>query len=1011
MSQTQTRYRLGVTLMSVVGVSAVSFVMCVGVPCLPLGLRYGVHAPSCPSGAPRVRLSADAHGIVRGGEGWVTVSTSLAAPFDDVLDGEVSSHPMRWGVAHELTLIDDEGAIVPGFEVRDWDGDEALVYVPAVPDADYRLRVEARSGIGDVTVDLPLPLYAPAVGHVLSDRPLYRPGDTVNVRSLLVARDDQRPLDGRPGIWKIYDPNQQEMLVERDRAGAWGIADTTFPLSDDAAVGAWTIAWVSGATEVRSTFDVRPFVLPRLTVTAAPEKSWYAIGGVPTLSGVATYASGAPVAGAVVEVTLTSRCSWPIPIAWEDPRVTRTDASGRFTASWGDVPADLVGKADLFARVKVTDPVAGEVVEGGAGVVLSQRPLLVDAVTDLGGLVGKYNNRVYLRVTRPDGAPLRDSPLVVGPAWDPEAPRKEARTDVDGVAALQIDPGDPVTVVIPAMPVRPRPMVPDAPRVTRAVELLSSRAADLDLRRAFDALTPEIARCGDWVRGPGSASVVLIADGSGGVRPTASKDAPLDQCVAAAMRPLRVAPGALGVWSVDWSVPDTLRPSLDLKTELPVGNGVATRLGDAAARARRCLPMGIGIDGAEVITGVVVAATGDRRLSVTTRLAPGGTGLSAAALSCVAASFQGIDVGAPLTGPVSGGFVASLSVPRPPGAHQPGPTTTLGYELEVAVVDEPSQRGRVVVEPGAVPPLRLRPEPSIVRPGDRVTMEFVRSPEYYGQIPEHLRLYHQGREIAKEDVDVEAGSVVFEVPSDVLGFVSAEWDGARAVVLVERPARFGVTLGSDAAVYRPGDVARLTVTTKIGDAPVAAGVSLAGVDSTLGQLAPLPGPDAMAGLVVGATSHAPAFGVFDAGALARGAIRGENAARAALLRVATIEELRPGDEPVSASSSSPDDTPDRMAAGFYRALLAAQAQVDAWEASAGPGDQLTYPVMFELWQAGLDALEAAGTPAVDGFDRPIRLEHLPPLWAEQANPRSLVSDATRIPEDTTSWELFLWEQR
>ena len=75
---------------------------------------------------------------------------------------------------------------------------------------------------------MPLALYAPALAHVATDRPLYKPGQEVLLRSVLLKRTDLSPLDGRPGRWRILAPDGTEMHTERSKAGAFGVFAIVF---------------------------------------------------------------------------------------------------------------------------------------------------------------------------------------------------------------------------------------------------------------------------------------------------------------------------------------------------------------------------------------------------------------------------------------------------------------------------------------------------------------------------------------------------------------------------------------------------------------------------------------------------------------------------------------------------------------------------------------------------------------------------------------------------------------
>ena len=193
--------------------------LCIGYPCMSTGLRYGVWLEQCPATDLRLRATVVASGLIRGDKGAITVS-----PVAMWLDGEgPHAYAMEQGFTRgarvTLELRDEEdrpldGMVVHGFERS---GNQLLssVTLPELEDGDYKMHATVATGFETRELDLDLPLYAPALVHVMTDRPLYKPGQEVLLRSVLLKRTDQTPLDGRPGRWRILSPSGLEMLVER----------------------------------------------------------------------------------------------------------------------------------------------------------------------------------------------------------------------------------------------------------------------------------------------------------------------------------------------------------------------------------------------------------------------------------------------------------------------------------------------------------------------------------------------------------------------------------------------------------------------------------------------------------------------------------------------------------------------------------------------------------------------------------------------------------------------------
>ena len=1017
---------IGLPVLSL-GLTAVCVGMCAGVPCFSTGLRYGIWADECPAGDLRIGASVQASGLLRGADdGWVWVN-----PYARVLHGDgsgawASEEPMYRGRSATIELVDGDGVVVPMSIVEQIDEGPGIgfrVKLPEFADGDYTLRAHVTS-FEDIDVAVSLPFYAPAIAHLMTDRPLYKPGQDVLLRSVMFRRTDLVPLEGRPGKWHVTSPDGTEMLVEKDKAGSYGVADSSFPLDDRAQVGEWTAMWTSGTAQDVVKFDVRPFRLPRFSVEAKPNATWYTRGDKVIVEGTAKYSSGAPVKDAPVQVDVALASGrWPMPLAWEQPFVGTTDAYGKFSIPIGNVPADLIEKNTLSARVTVTEA-AGETIVGGTSIVLSQYDLIAEAVTELGdGLVGGFNNRAYLRLSKPDGAPIADTDVKVTPWWDASAKPFTGRTDVDGVAALQLDPGDPVTVVIDAPPYRPRPLTPEQPYLSSATEAMDGRDLDLDERRTVDRLLADVGACGDYASGSGTVDIGVRVDAGGNVQKVMTEAGLLQRCVADVMQRAKFPSGDVRTYVLSWYVPDSLRPSLSGSADVAYGDGfdATDAFDEAALRARRCIPRGTGIDGSEVLRIHWSIDQGSKAITTAFAHTDGeenddgqmitGGGLSPGVLQCVRGAFGGMSVPEVAEGDAMGTASYALSVPSQDDAR-PQATTTTGYQLRVEAIADKALvgMGPIILNPGAVPDLRIRASETLLHPGENVEFDLIRGPNFSATIPEKMWLYDGTVAIVEATVDPKARKVAFTIPTDKDGFLYTEFNGVRSVVWVEPKARLEVALSTDQATYRPGESAKLTITTTAGGSPTAAGVGLVGVDATLAQLAPLLGPQEYGRVTVRETADRPAFGAFDPRALVLGEVRGENAAKAAVMRITGLPMDAAGDDRLSGSEKTVDHDLETLTTSFYRALSQVTDDVHAWEAGAASGDVMTDEKMVDFWDNALATCRSNGKPAVDAFGRPLTLNLLPYDLLMQVDPRQVVSDATKLPEDITAWDRFVAEK-
>lgn len=991
--------------------------LCTGYPCVSTGLRHGIWLDQCPASDLRASAELSAQDLVRGH--WGRAKLTVTARWMDSLDADGREQSARIGHSDvRIDLLDSEGELVPGLELRepDWSGDALRVQLklPTVPDGDYRLRATVDTGFETVEVLAPLALYTPALVHLVSDRPLYKPGQEVLLRAAVLARTDATPVEDRPGVWSIRAPDGTEMLREKARTDAWGVVPTTFPLATDAEEGTWYATWSTGADERSLSFDVRPFELPRYTVDVEPSASWYTVDDQLRLEGSATYTNGAPVADARVEVRLIPQEGrWPLPLAWEEVRKGTTDGSGRFRFDFGEVPADLLERNVYTASVSVVDE-AGERRTGSASLVFSEDDLQVESVTAFaGGLIADFNNRAYLRVTRPDGSPLAETDLAVRNPYRPEAAPMTARTDVDGVASLQLDPGDPVTIVHPAPPQRIRPFEPEEVRLQRGQRQPGSESLSMVERRALDQLHPALALCGDLTRSASNTPVTVQVDAAGRMAEAVGQPTPLGRCVEAAMTGLRLPPGPVRTYELNWVIPDSLRPAFTVQNTSSAASGPAVReaLDRALLRARRCFARGEGISGSVPLEAHWSTRAGSERVGIALSR-PGGHGLAAGTLACAERTLTDVRLEQPAEQDGLGVAELRLDVPQPPGSARPQALTVTGFQLQVDAREGEERIGRTTVDfhPGVLPPLRMRVGPALAKPGETLAVELLRGPDHRGSLPRHVRLLDGSKELAKVPVDRKTRRADVPLPADVEGFLRLEAGPASSVVFVQPTDALSVQLASDDDAYAPGEQAQLTVTTRAGEQPVSASVTLVGVDRALGELAPLTAPDDWGEVMVRAEGE-EAFGRFGPRALQLGRVRGENAARAAVMLVSSLPTDVAGDRPATAYASAHPPVEEALITAFYRGLEALVARVRAWERTAPPEARLEPATVAGLWEEVLAEARSTEAPLVDGYGRPLTLGLLPADLLAQLEPGRVVADATRLPEDVVNWNVWVEENR
>ncbi len=980
--------------------------------CRATYLKYGLEMQTCTDG--NIRQTADLHvsNLRRGAPG--SVDFTATAHFTVAEADSVRTTNVPHVEPITLTLYDAKKKPTP--MPVSWSGETtqvAMLTLPVeLPDGDYTLHADYTSALGKGSIDLALPLYTPARVHVITDRPLYEPGNSVKFRAVVLRARDLAPLDGRPGKWVVTDPEGNTLLEENAAATDWGVVAGSFPLDRGAQVGEWHVSWSSAAATDVVAFEVKPFTLPRFRVDATASKSFYGPGDTPAIKGNVIYASGAPVADAQVDIRWDYAGDWPMPTDWIDkvlPKHAISAATGRFDLAMPKIPADLVGTATLQAHLSAIDA-AGDRVESNVSVLLSQDGIAVSTVTELGdGLVQSQNNRLYLRVTTPDGRAITNAAIHVKRAWDPKDVGTDATLDEDGVAALQLDPGAPVNIVIPAMPYRPgKP----PPLVTRGepTELIESEGAPLADQVAMDRWLPALASCAPWFAGDGDAKVGIRVDASGGIRTVVGSSDRLGQCTVGVIRGQHLPPGKERLYAVAFTYTDPPLGSIgaEIVSTSETPTDLAELATEAARGARPCMPTAENSGGPmlealrwHATEGSKIVELGEwMRDPASKETLPS----DRVAQACLASHVGGrLQLAAPATADAIGLVRYTLTAPTIVGETRPQATTMLGYELAVSVDLEGKPSTKLRIKPGTQPDLRLRVSPVLAKVGETVTAELLRGPRYTQKLPEELELEHlHGK--AKAAVDKDRHTATFTIEPHTEGWVEIRGGGVRALVYVRPEGELAVAMKPGQPSYKPGAKASLEITTTLGGKGGKAAVGLIGVDESLGQLVPLPGPDDMGRVRPQVTTTSPAFGILDGQALALGRIRGANAAAATVIRVATIPTPPELDAVIEAHQQSAFDPIAELTDHFYIVLAELHVGARAWETSAPAGEMMKPATMARLWTEALAAV-AKRDPiqTQDAYGRTLTLSRLPRDLLELTDPRMVIVVGTRLPEDVENW--------
>ncbi|HXF68670.1 MAG TPA: Ig-like domain-containing protein [Thermoflexus sp.] len=339
--------------------------------------------------------------------------------------------------------------------------------------------------------------YEPARFRVYwqTDKPIYRPGQTVRFKAIVRTDDDARyslpPTRTLP--IRIHNPEGREVYSTTLTLNDFGTAEGSFPLAEDATLGPYTLMadLPPGLYYHSISFLVAAYRRPEFRVNLSTDRPAYVAGETIQALLEATYYFGGPVAGAKVEWTARARpyffeYTGPGYYSWsdfdpysayegegEEPIASgsgTTDAQGRFLIR---LPADLgkrAGSQVVILEASVTDPndhlVAGRtdvivhagrfyiglqaeryVVEAGQPLTFTVRTVDWESrpVGDVALTWTAYQRQWFSVMQETDRGPLwtwtySDTAVMSG----------TLRTDAEGLGRLAFVPPDPGTYVVKA---------------------------------------------------------------------------------------------------------------------------------------------------------------------------------------------------------------------------------------------------------------------------------------------------------------------------------------------------------------------------------------------------------------------------------------------------------------------------------------------------------------------------------------------------------------------------------
>ena len=248
--------------------------------------------------------------------------------------------------------------------------------------------------------------------HLFTDRSIYRPGQTVYFKGIVVEHTGNKYSVLKDYKTKVSfkNANYKEVASLDVSTNDFGSFSGSFVIPTGMLNGNWRLQTSKGSVSV----SVEEYKRPTFLVTFDTLTGAYKYNDAVTVTGKVEYFNGSPVSGAKVSYRVTRQNYLPMPCFWYRPNISqetdltngllKTDENGKFSVTFKAVPDDILKAAQFSVYADVTD-ITGEVHSGTTAIKISNRQLWVSL--DVSDEVDMANHpTLKIAATNTAGKPL-----------------------------------------------------------------------------------------------------------------------------------------------------------------------------------------------------------------------------------------------------------------------------------------------------------------------------------------------------------------------------------------------------------------------------------------------------------------------------------------------------------------------------------------------------------------------------------------------------------------------------
>jgi len=287
-------------------------------------------------------------------------------------------------------------------------------------------------------------LYDETVTYLVTDKPIYQPGQTIYIRTLSLKKPNLKAVKGKEILYEIEDAKGNKVFRKNIKTDKFGVASCSFLLAEEANFGNWTIKATCGKEKTMKNVKVERYVLPKFKINLKTQKEFYLPGE--TMEGDLNieYFFGKPVSDAKVKIEL-----YKFDIGFNKfAQIEKTTDEKGICHFEYKLPEYFVGqpleKGNAFVKIDIeaTDK-ANHTEKISQSKKIVKDLINIFIIPEGGSLKPNLENRIYILANYPDGKPCFGQVEMVV-----DNQTQSCKTDPFGIAEFSFIPKNNQTKII-----------------------------------------------------------------------------------------------------------------------------------------------------------------------------------------------------------------------------------------------------------------------------------------------------------------------------------------------------------------------------------------------------------------------------------------------------------------------------------------------------------------------------------------------------------------------------------